>query len=70
MFPLSIWVPHGYPRAVPIIFVVPTKRMSVRPGQHVSGEGRIYHPYLAAWREDVSESCDPCSQLWEDGRFI
>lgn len=29
--------------------------MSVRPGQHVSGEGRIYHPYLATWREDVSE---------------
>lgn len=29
--------------------------MAVRPGQYVSGEGRVYHPYLAGWREDVSE---------------
>ena len=35
-------------------FVTPTKDMVVRPGQYVSGEGRIYHPYLAGWRGDVS----------------
>ena len=23
--------------------------MLVRPGQHVSGDGRVYHPYLAQW---------------------
>jgi ESCRT-I complex subunit TSG101 len=30
--------------------------MLVRPGQHVSGDGRIYHPYLAQWGKywDVS----------------
>lgn len=28
--------------------------MVVRPGQYVSGEGKIYHPYLAGWRDDVS----------------
>lgn len=55
MFPLSIWIPHEYPRAVPIHFVTPTRNMAVRSGQYVSGEGRIYHPYLAGWREDVSE---------------
>ena len=38
----------------PIGFVTPTKDMAVRPGQYVSGEGRIYHPYLAGWRDDVS----------------
>ena len=38
----------------PVGFVTPTKDMSVRPGQYVSGEGRIYHPYLAGWRDDVS----------------
>ncbi len=23
----------------------------IRPGQHVSGDGKVYHPYLAHWRE-------------------
>ena len=40
--------------AAPMGFVIPMKNMAVRPGQHVSGEGRIYHPYLAEWRDDVS----------------
>lgn len=54
MFPISIWVPHAYPREGPLLFVTPTNGMAIRPGQYVSGEGRIYHPYLASWREDVS----------------
>lgn len=54
MFPVSFWVPHEYPRAAPIAFVTPTKNMAVRAGQYVSAEGRVYHPYLAGWREDVS----------------
>lgn len=37
-------------------YVTPAKDMAVRPGQYVSGEGRLYHPYLAEWREDVSKS--------------
>ncbi len=53
MFPVSLWVPHEYPTAVPIAFVTPTKNMVVRPGQYVSEEGRVYHPYLAAWRQEV-----------------
>jgi hypothetical protein len=36
-----------------MVFVTPTKDMAVRAGQYVSGEGRIYHPYLASWRPDV-----------------
>ena len=24
----------------------------------MSGEGRIYHPYLAGWRDDVSYLCE------------
>ncbi|KAI4211119.1 MAG: hypothetical protein LQ351_006127, partial [Letrouitia transgressa] len=38
MFPISSWVPHEYPRTVPITFVTPTKNMAVRPGQYISGE--------------------------------
>lgn len=54
MFPISIWIPHEYPRGVPMAFATPTANMMLRAGQYVSGEGRIYHPYLAGWREDVS----------------
>lgn len=48
-FPISLWVPHAYPRESPIVYVTPSQDMLVRPGQHVSGDGRIYHPYLAQW---------------------
>ncbi|KAF2203234.1 UEV-domain-containing protein [Delitschia confertaspora ATCC 74209] len=48
-FPVAIWVPHAYPREPPIIYVTPSPDMLVRPGQHVSGDGRVYHPYLAQW---------------------
>lgn len=57
MFPVAIWVPHVYPRESPIIYVTPTQNMAVRPGQYVSGEGRVYHPCLASWRDDVSPYC-------------
>ncbi|KAH0565059.1 hypothetical protein GP486_001541, partial [Trichoglossum hirsutum] len=50
-FPLSVWVPHAYPREAPIVYVVPTGEIAVRPGQHVGGDGRCYHPYLAGWAE-------------------
>ncbi|MCJ1472698.1 hypothetical protein MMC13_001347 [Lambiella insularis] len=53
-FPISLWVPHVYPSEGPIVYVTPTREMVVRPGQYVSGEGRIYHPYLANWRADRS----------------
>ena len=58
-FPVAIWVPHAYPREGPIVYVTPAKDMLVRPGQHVSGDGRIYHPYLAQWEKywDVSLIC-------------
>jgi hypothetical protein len=36
-------VPYGYPKDAPLVYVPPTEQMSVRPRQHVSGEGRVYH---------------------------
>ncbi|KAI5194449.1 UEV-domain-containing protein [Aureobasidium subglaciale] len=50
-FPVTIWLPHGYP-ADPegiMVFVVPGDGMAIRPGQHVSVDGRVYHPYLRDW---------------------
>ena len=32
-----------------MVYVDPARDMAVRPGQHVSTEGRVYHPYLAQW---------------------
>ncbi|KAF1986432.1 UEV-domain-containing protein [Aulographum hederae CBS 113979] len=48
-FPVAIWVPHAYPHDSPMIYVTPAQGMAVKAGQHVSGEGRVYHPYLAQW---------------------
>ena len=40
------------------MYVTPTEQMVVRPGQHVSGDGRVYHHYLARWGDawDVSDT--------------
>ena len=48
-FPISIWVPHAYPREPPLVYVTPTETMMVRPGQHVDPQGQVYHPYLVNW---------------------
>ncbi|KAI1098761.1 UEV-domain-containing protein [Jackrogersella minutella] len=50
-FPISLWIPHAYPREAPLGYVTPTENMMVRPGQHVDPQGRIYHPYLVGWTE-------------------
>ncbi|KAI0006818.1 UEV domain-containing protein [Xylariaceae sp. FL0662B] len=50
-FPISLWIPHAYPREAPLGYVTPTENMVVRPGQHVDPQGRIYHPYLVGWAE-------------------
>ncbi|UNI15315.1 suppressor protein stp22 of temperature-sensitive alpha-factor receptor and arginine permease [Purpureocillium takamizusanense] len=50
-FPLSIWVPHAYPREPPLVYVTPTETMMVRPGQHVDPQGQVYHPYLVRWTD-------------------
>ena len=50
-FPISLWMSYGYPREAPLVYVAPTEQMAVRPGQHVSGDGRVYHHYLARWAD-------------------
>ncbi|KAK0733052.1 UEV domain-containing protein [Lasiosphaeria miniovina] len=48
-FPISLWVPHAYPRDAPLVYVTPTDSMVVRPGQHVDPQGQVYHPYVVGW---------------------
>lgn len=63
-FPLSIWIPHAYPREPPMIYVTPTQTMVIRAGQHVDPQGQVYHPYLVGWQQfwdvrdlDVMRTC-------------
>ncbi|RMY44387.1 hypothetical protein D0863_16225 [Hortaea werneckii] len=49
-FPIKIWFPHTYPHEAPMVFVTPGGGMTIRPGQHVGTDGRVYHPYLRDWR--------------------
>ncbi|KAI9734569.1 MAG: hypothetical protein M1834_002170 [Cirrosporium novae-zelandiae] len=55
-FPISIWIPQSYPQEGPMVYVTPTPDMMIRPGQHVSGEGKVYHPYLSHWAEASERS--------------
>ncbi|KAH0363953.1 UEV-domain-containing protein, partial [Aureobasidium melanogenum] len=50
-FPVTIWLPHAYPVDPEgiMVFVIPGEGMAIRPGQHVSIDGRVYHPYLRDW---------------------
>ncbi|KAK9361643.1 UEV domain-containing protein [Lipomyces starkeyi] len=47
--PVSIWISHEYPYVAPFAFVTPTATMSLRPGNHVDTNGRVYHPYISYW---------------------
>ncbi|KAJ6014766.1 hypothetical protein N7540_009357 [Penicillium herquei] len=50
-FPVALWIPNTYPREPPMVYVTPPQDMTVRVGQHVTLEGRVYHHYLAHWAE-------------------
>ncbi|KAJ5730481.1 uncharacterized protein N7483_004989 [Penicillium malachiteum] len=50
-FPVALWIPNTYPREPPMVYVTPPQDMTVRSGQHVTLEGRVYHHYLAHWAE-------------------
>ncbi|KAJ6157835.1 hypothetical protein N7470_005427 [Penicillium chermesinum] len=50
-FPIALWIPNTYPKDPPMVYVTPPQDMAVRPGQHVTLEGRVYHHYLAHWAE-------------------
>ncbi|KAF2103504.1 UEV-domain-containing protein, partial [Rhizodiscina lignyota] len=50
-FPITIWIPHAYPREAPLLYVTPVQGMVLVPGNYVGSEGRVYHRYLAQWAE-------------------
>ena len=42
-----------------MVYVNPPQDMTVRVGQHVTLEGRVYHHYLAHWAEAWDVSATP-----------
>ena len=47
--PIHLWIPHEYPRAPPLAFVVPTKEMGVRKGREVDPSGRVQEGVVGQW---------------------
>ncbi|KAG1731916.1 UEV-domain-containing protein [Suillus lakei] len=55
--PIAVWVTKEYPRQPPIVYVVPTQDMLVRPSKHVDVSGRCKVEYIQHW-EKKSEACN------------
>ena len=47
--PVAAWIPREFPSQPPVVFVVPTATMEVRPNKHVDASGRVYHLYITQW---------------------
>ncbi|KAI6106427.1 UEV domain-containing protein [Pisolithus croceorrhizus] len=61
--PIAVWITKDYPRAPPIVYVVPTQDMLVRPSKYVDVSGRCTIEYSQSW-ERKSEACN-LSALFE-----
>ncbi|WVQ70899.1 hypothetical protein IAR50_000424 [Cryptococcus sp. DSM 104548] len=47
--PIHLWIPHEYPRAPPLAFVMPTKEMGVRKSREVEPSGRVSEVVVEGW---------------------
>ena len=48
--PVQIWLPEGYARQPPIMYVVPTSTMIIKPGHSfVDASGVVSSPYVRNW---------------------
>ncbi|ODO11691.1 hypothetical protein I350_00475 [Cryptococcus amylolentus CBS 6273] len=57
--PIHLWIPHEYPRAPPMAFVMPTKEMGVRKSREVEPSGRVSEVVVDGWwRSWESKSLD------------
>ncbi|KAH3671208.1 hypothetical protein WICMUC_004725 [Wickerhamomyces mucosus] len=49
--PIEIWLPKSYPAESPIVYVTPTEKMNLQPGNHVDNNGKCYSFSLSNWKE-------------------
>lgn len=54
--PVALWLPREFPRHPPIVYVVPTNDMLVRPGKYLDPSGRCTIEYIQHW-ERKPEVC-------------
>ncbi|PPQ78069.1 hypothetical protein CVT25_015603 [Psilocybe cyanescens] len=54
--PVAVWITRDYPRLPPIVYVVPTNDMLVKPGKYVDVSGRCNIEYIQHW-ERKDEGC-------------
>ncbi len=48
--PISLWLPEHYPRTAPILYVVPTHDMIIKPRHSfVDPAGLVNSTYVIAW---------------------
>lgn len=53
--PVALWIPLRYPFEGPICFIVPTPGMQLRSSSRwVDAAGRILHPMLSFWKDDMN----------------
>ncbi|KAG8217484.1 hypothetical protein J3R82DRAFT_5629 [Butyriboletus roseoflavus] len=55
--PIAIWLTKDYPRHPPIVYVVPTNDMLVRPSKHIDLSGRCTIQYIRDWHKKP----EPCN---------
>ncbi|KAF8654233.1 hypothetical protein AX16_003756 [Volvariella volvacea WC 439] len=60
--PIALWITRDYPREPPIVYVVPTGDMLVRPSRHVDVSGRCTIEYMHNWLRK-SEGCNVVALL-------
>ena len=58
---MAIWLPEGYPRSSPIVYVVPTPDMIIKPNHSfVDRSGIVNSPYMQNWAGQRSSLVDMC----------
>ncbi|KAF8503348.1 UEV-domain-containing protein [Russula emetica] len=67
--PIAIWITRQYPREPPLIFVVPTSDMLVKPSQHINVSGLCRIEYVLNW-EKKYEGCDLQSLVQAMNRYF
>jgi ESCRT-I complex subunit TSG101 len=47
--PVAVWIPHEYPKSIPLVYVVPTSDMLVRASKSIDPSGKCSFPYMEGW---------------------
>ena len=51
--PIGVWLKFDYPITPPDFVVMPTEKMKIVIGKHVTADGKITHPYLDSYSFQV-----------------